>query len=182
MNTKNFNTGNTLCLIVDIQERLLPVMHEGSGCVAKTVQLVQGLKALGVPLAACEQYPKGLGSTVEAVKAELDGVNIVEKTVFSAFRPEIEAVLHEKNIKNVILVGIEAHVCVLQTAQDLRAAGFEVTVPFECTTSRDPHNKANALEQMRGLGVTVSNVESLLFMLLQDAKHPAFKTVSKLIQ
>lgn len=182
MNTKNFNTGNTLCLIVDIQERLLPVMHEGGRFVEQTVRLLQGLKALGVPLAACEQYPKGLGHTIEAVKAELDGVDIVEKTVFSAFRPEIEAVLREKNIKNVILAGIEAHVCMLQTAQDLRAAGFEVALPFECTTSRDALNKANALEQMRALGVTVSNVESLLFTLLQDAKHPAFKTVSKLIQ
>ncbi|MDO4696336.1 MAG: isochorismatase family protein [Neisseria sp.] len=182
MNTQNFNTENTLCLVVDIQERLLPVMHEGGLCVEKTVLLLQGLKALGVPLAVCEQYPKGLGHTVEAVKAELDGVNIVEKTVFSAFRPEIETILREKNIRNVVLAGIETHVCMLQTAQDLRSAGFEVAVPFECTTSRDPLNKANALEQMRGLGVTVSNVESLLFMLLGDAGHPSFKTVSKLIQ
>ncbi|MDO5059306.1 MAG: isochorismatase family protein [Neisseria sp.] len=180
--TRNYTPENTLCLVVDIQERLLPVMHEGGACVAKTVQLLQGLKTLGVPLAACEQYPKGLGHTVEAVKAELEGVEIVEKTVFSAYRPEIAGLLREKNIENVILVGIEAHVCMLQTVQDLRAENFNVAVPFECTTSRDPLNKANALAQMSALGATVSNVESLLFGLLKDAKHPAFKTVSKLIQ
>lgn len=174
---------NTLCIVVDIQERLLPALHNADSMVERSRVVIQGLQALDVPLVATEQYPKGLGKTVPAVQLLLgDGAAVFEKTRFSAVIAEVEAVLNDKKIENVILLGAEAHVCMLQTVLDLRAKGLAVYVPFDCTTSRNPANKDNALQQMRDVGAVVSNSESVLFQLLGDAKHPAFKTVSKLIQ
>lgn len=174
---------NTLCIVVDIQERLLPALHDADLMVERSRVVIQGLQALDVPLVATEQYPKGLGKTVPAVQLLLgDGAAVFEKTRFSAVIAEVEAVLNDKKIENVILLGAEAHVCMLQTVLDLRAKGLAVYVPFDCTTSRNPANKDNALQQMRDVGAVVSNSESVLFQLLGDAKHPAFKTVSKLIQ
>ncbi len=174
---------NTLCIVVDIQERLLPALHDADSMVERSRVVIQGLQALDVPLVATEQYPKGLGKTVPAVQLLLgDGAAVFEKTRFSAVIAEVEAVLNEQKIENVILLGAEAHVCMLQTVLDLRAKGLAVYVPFDCTTSRNPANKDNALQQMRDVGAVVSNSESVLFQLLGDAKHPAFKTVSKLIQ
>ena len=105
-----------------------------------------------------------------------------KKTQFSAFLPEIQEILRKNDIKNIILVGAEAHICMLQTALDLKAQGYAVSLPFECTASRTTANRDNGLAQMSRQGIIVSNVESILFQLLGDAKHPAFKTISKLIQ
>ncbi len=176
------NCNNTLCLIVDIQERLQPVMSDAAAVAKQSAVLIQGLAALGVPLAATEQYPQGLGTTVPEIKALLGGAPVFEKTRFSAFVPEVETLLQGKNIRNVILAGEETHICMLQTVLDLRQAGYAVYVPYDCTTSRSPANKENGLQQMRGAAAVVSNCESLLFLLLQDAAHPAFKTVSNLIR
>ena len=173
---------NTVCIVVDIQERLTPALSDAETMVARSRVLLQGLQALQVPVLVTEQYPKGLGATVAAVKLLLPDAPVFEKTRFSALVPEVAAMLENHHAENVILVGAEAHVCMLQTALDLRAAGLAVYVPFECTVSRNPANKTNALAQMEAAGVVVSNVESVLFQLLGDAKHPAFKTVSKLIQ
>lgn len=173
---------DTVCIVVDIQERLTPVLNGGGEMVEKSRTLLQGLRETGVPLLTTEQYPKGLGGTVPAVSLLLGGAPVFEKTRFSALVPEVLAALEQFDAENVILIGAEAHVCMLQTVLDLRAAGFGVYVPFECTASRDPANKANALQQMQAAGAVVSNVESILFQLLGDAKHPAFKAVSKLIQ
>ena len=92
------------------------------------------------------------------------------------------AILKEKQIENIILIGVEAHICMLQTTLDLLKHNIRVHIPYECTTSRNLLNKDNALQQMLTAGAAVSNVESLLFNLMGDAKHPAFKTISKLIQ
>ena len=107
---------------------------------------------------------------------------IFEKTRFSAASPEVMAILKEKQIENIILIGAEAHICMLQTTLDLLKHNIRVHIPYECTTSRNPLNKDNVLQQMLTAGAAVSNVESLLFNLMGDAKHPAFKTISKLIQ
>lgn len=176
------NNQNTACIVVDIQERLTPALSGGGEMIEKSRLLLQGLQALDVPLLITEQYPKGLGATVPAVKLLLGDAPVVEKTRFSAVMPEVSAFLKQHGAKNVVLVGAEAHVCMLQTVLDLRAEGYKVYVPFECTASRQPANKENALQQMSEAGAVVSNVESVLFQLLGDAKHAAFKTVSKLIQ
>jgi len=106
---------------------------------------------------------------------------LAEKTRFSAAQAA-EGFIREKQARNVVLIGAETHICILQTALDLRAQGLGVYLPAECLTSRNPANKTNGLEQMRTADATVGNNESLLFSLLGDAKHPAFKTISKLVR
>ena len=174
-------TDNTACLIVDIQERLTPALHEAERFTAACTLLIQGLHALGIPMMATEQYPQGLGTTLPEIKSLLPDTPFVEKTRFSAVLPETEDFIRRHNAQNIVLIGAETHICMLQTAQDLLAAGFAVFVPQECAASRTAENKANGLQQIREAGGTVSNIESLLFMLLKDAAHPQFKAVSKLI-
>ena len=175
-------TDNTACLIVDIQERLTPALHEAERFTAACTLLIQGLHALGIPMMATEQYPPGLGTTLPEIKSLLPDTPVVEKTRFSAVLPETENFIRRHNAQNIVLIGAETHICMLQTALDLRAQGLNVYIPAECAASRNPANKANGLEQMHAAGVTVGNGESLLFALLRDAKHPAFKTISKLVR
>ena len=175
-------TDNTACLIVDIQERLTPALHEAERFTAACTLLIQGLHALGIPMMATEQYPQGLGTTLPEIKSLLPDTPFVEKTRFSAVLPETEDFIRRHNTQNIVLIGAETHICMLQTALDLRAQGLNVYIPAECAASRNPANKANGLEQMHAAGVTVGNGESLLFALLRDAKHPAFKTISKLVR
>ena len=175
-------TDNTACLIVDIQERLTPALHEAERFTAACTLLIQGLHALGIPMMATEQYPQGLGTTLPEIKSLLPDTPFVEKTRFSAVLPETEDFIRRHNAQNIVLIGTETHICMLQTALDLRAQGLNVYIPIECAASRNPANKTNGLEQMRAAGVTVGNSESLLFALLRDAKHPAFKTISKLVR
>lgn len=175
-------TDNTACLIVDIQERLTPALHEAERFTDACTLLIQGLHALGIPMMATEQYPQGLGTTLPEIKSLLPDTPFVEKTRFSAVLPETEDFIRRHNAQNIVLIGAETHICMLQTALDLRAQGLNVYIPAECAASRNPANKTNGLEQMRAAGVTVGNGESLLFALLRDAKHPAFKTISKLVR
>ena len=175
-------TDNTACLIVDIQERLTPALHEAERFTAACTLLIQGLHALGIPMMATEQYPQGLGTTLPEIKSLLPDTPFVEKTRFSAVLPETEDFIRRHNAQNIVLIGAETHICMLQTALDLRAQGLNVYIPAECAASRNPANKTNGLEQMRAAGATVGNSESLLFALLRDAKHPAFKTISKLVR
>ncbi|MGF6147452.1 Isochorismatase family [Kingella potus] len=172
---------NTVCLIIDIQERLTPSLHEAEQFTAACRLLIQGVQALDIPAMFTEQYPKGLGATLPAVRLLLPDAPLAEKTRFSA-APAAESFIREKQAQNIILIGAETHICVLQTALDLRLQGMGVYLPFECAASRNPANKANGLEQMRTAGVTVCSIESLLFSLMGDAQHPAFKTISKLIR
>ncbi len=178
----DLRTDNTVCIVVDIQERLTPVLDGHEDFTARSALLLEGMQALAVPVLATEQYPKGLGGTLAPIKERLGDAPVIEKTRFSAWLPQVQDFVAQKGAANVVLLGAEAHVCMLQTVLDMRAAGLAVYVPFECTASRSPLNKANALAQMQAAGATVSNIESILFMLLGDAKHPAFKTISKLIQ
>lgn len=180
---KKLNPSNTLAIIVDIQERLMPVLHESEHFVAKSAQMIQGLQALDIPMILTEQYPKGLGKTVDSIQSLLnENVPVFEKTQFSAMTDDVLAELKSKPIENIILIGCETHVCMLQTVLDLREHPWQVYVPQECITSRTLENKNNGLQQIREAGATISNIESLLFQLLGDAKHPVFKTISKLIQ
>ncbi|MDO5357013.1 MAG: isochorismatase family protein [Conchiformibius sp.] len=172
---------HTAALVIDIQERLLPVLAQHDDFQAACVKLLNGLQALSVPVLATEQYPKGLGATVPAVRALLDDKALWEKTRFSAYIPEVAERLQQLGVKNIVLLGCEAHICMLQTVWDLRQAGFQVYLPQECAASRTEANRLNGLQQAREAGAVVSNVESLLFALMGDAKHPAFKTISKLI-
>lgn len=180
------NTENTVLLVVDIQERLLPALHENSAFLAACRQFITGANLLGIPSIITEQYPKGLGATVPDIALLTPDAPKFSKTQFSAYTAEVAAALQQGQpesgqAQNIILIGCETHICMLQTVLDLRQQGYNVFIPQECATSRTAANKANGLQQIQAAGGVVSNIESLLFMLLKDAQHPQFKAISKLI-
>ncbi len=176
--------GSVLALI-DLQQQLSAAMPNSLGeqVVDQVSILVAAANALSVPVVVTEQYPKGLGSTVFRLKSQLgDGVPIVEKTDFSAAAVEgfLNAITQTQR-KQIILTGMEAHICIIQTAFDLQRQGYQVFVVEDGICSRSKSNKDNALERMRQAGIIITNVESIVFEWLGDAKHPDFKTLAQLI-
>lgn len=173
-------------LLVDMQERLLPAMTGGGEAESRCVILLKAAKALAVPVTVSEQYPKGLGHTVPGLAAEIGNAPVFEKTAFSCWKDEglreHMIVHHEAGRPLVILAGIESHVCVMQTAADLSAAGFGVFAVADAMASRAPASHALALERMRQNGVAVVNTEMIIFELLGKAGTAEFKALSALVR
>lgn len=166
--------------MIDVQERLVPAIHDGETMVARTLRLAEAAVLLGVPVRASEQYPQGLGPTV-APLAAYPGATLT-KTSFSAVRDPGFAGLLPDEASEVVVAGCEAHVCVLQTALDLAGTGRRVLLVADATGSRDPADKAAAVERARRHGVEVVTSEMVLFEWLGDAKHPKFREVQKLLK
>lgn len=144
--------------------------------------LLQSASLLEIPSIYTEQYPKGLGSTVPALLELLQPNQRVEKTVFScAKEPTFNRKLTSDR-PQIILAGMEAHICILQTALDLQNSGHQVFVVEDAVISRNPHHKANALQRLRSAGVIISNTESVVFEWLGAAEGDHFKAISKLIR
>jgi nicotinamidase-related amidase len=171
-------------LIVDVQERLLPAMAEPDQVLSKCKILMRAADALGLPITVSEQYPKGLGKTVAELQS--NSSSNFEKLTFSCWRDAnlkkhfIE--FHEKGRPLVVVAGIEAHVCVLQTCVDLSHAGFGVFAVADATSSRNPDSAKLAFDRMRAEGIEVVNTEMAIFELLAKAGTAEFKTLSGLIK
>ena len=165
----------TALVVVDVQEAFRPAVDGFDEVVENTRRLLEGAKVLGLPVIVTEQYPKGLGHTVE----ELGEVTPVEKTCFSAARAEG----FDLNGRDQALVcGIETHVCVSQTAHDLLERGVEVHVARDAVTSRTAENKQVGLHKMEQAGAIQTSVETALFELLGAAGSDEFKQVQRLIK
>jgi nicotinamidase-related amidase len=167
----------TVLLLVDFQQRLVPAIHDGETVVARAVRLAEAAQLLGVPVCATEQYPAGLGPTV----AELAGhpQNVVAKTRFSGVA---DPPLLPPTVREVVVTGVEAHVCVLQTVAELLESEHRVVVVADAVGSRDPADRDAALERMRGHGAEVVTSEMVLFEWLRDSTHPRFREVQKLLR
>ena len=167
----------TVLLLVDFQQRLVPAIHDGETVVARAVRLAEAAQLLGVPVCATEQYPAGLGPTV----AELAGhpQNVVAKTRFSGVA---DPTLLPPTAREVVVTGVEAHVCVLQTVAELLESEHRVVVVADAVGSRDPADRDAALERMRGHGAEVVTSEMVLFEWLRDSTHPRFREVQKLLR
>ncbi len=174
---------NTIAVIIDIQERLFPVMAEKEAMLQNTKKMIGGLAVHEVPVMVTQQYTKGLGETLPELSGLIKDFSPIEKTVFSCYdEPDFISALEEKDRKNVVIAGIESHVCVLQTAIDLKDAGYNPIVVFDCVSSRKESDKALALERFRHEGIMVTGMESLLFELTRGAKEPGFKEISKIVK
>lgn len=173
-------------LVIDVQERLLPAMAAPEAVVAKSTILLQAAQALEVPVIASEQYPKGLGHTVEALRRPLGNLPVFAKLAFSCWRDAALKAhligLHEAGRPQVVLGGIEAHVCVAQTALDLAQAGFATFVVADAVSARAPASVDLALERMRQAGVQVINTEMAVFEWLGQAGTPTFKALAPLVR
>ena len=173
---------NTVLIVVDIQEKLYAAIDGRREMASQAVKVIKLAKVYNIPIIATEQYPKGLGLTIPKVKDALGDVKCHEKLHYSAF--DVESFVKELEStrrKDIILVGIEAHICILQTALELIENGFEVFIAADAVSSRDPENKRLALERMRQHGAEIVVTESVLFEWLRDAAHPSFREVRKLL-
>ncbi|HYC79232.1 MAG TPA: hydrolase [Planctomycetota bacterium] len=170
-------------VVVDVQEKLFGVIHDAAHVEAALVKAIRGAAALRVKTLVTEQYPAGLGPTVAAVREAASGAVRVEKICFSCGdEPRFIETLRESDRDTVALVGIEAHVCVLQTAFDLLARGYRVHVAADATGSRHDANRRIALRRMARAGAQITCVESLLFEWTREAKGDRFKAISKLVK
>lgn len=174
---------NTVLLIIDIQERILSVIHENERVIDNTLKLIKGFKAMNLPIYFTEQYPKGLGSTSPELLAELEGNEVIQKMSFSCHGAgELFEELKERNLTQVVVAGIEAHVCVQQTVFDLLANDFQVNLAADAVSSRRITDYNTALDRMRNNDAEVTTTESILFELLQVCGNDEFKAVSKIVK
>ena len=166
-------------LVVDVQERLLPHIHDWQVVLENAIWLVGAAKKIGVPIMASEQYPKGLGHTHGDLAKLLPTGTIAEKSYFSCVGANCLDGLPGSDRSQVIVCGIESHVCVLQTALELRWQGKDVFVVADAVGSRDPENKSRALSRMQAHGIEIVGREMVAFEWLRLAGTPLFKEVSK---
>jgi nicotinamidase-related amidase len=167
-------------LLIDLQERLLPAIHDGDTVVARAARLAAAARLLDVPVRATEQYPAGLGATVASLKDYPQAV--LAKTAFSALDDAGFAELLPAGTSEIVVAGCEAHVCVLQTVLGLINSPRRVVLVADATGSRDPADKAAAIDRARQHGAEIVTSEMVLFEWLRDARHPKFREVQKLLK
>ena len=171
-------------LIIDMQEAFRANMKQFKKFAERIAVAARGANELGLPIIVTEQYPKGLGHTASEIMAVLPNeIEILEKTSFSSCgAQQFLDRLHEKQIKQVIVAGIESHICVNQTVHDLLTNNFQVHLLTDCITSRKQSDRKRALQKMQSSGAILSSVEMALFELMRDAKHEKFKAIQGLIK
>jgi nicotinamidase-related amidase len=170
-----------MLLVIDVQDRINAVMADQDHLPRLEV-LIEACRAMAVPVIASEQYPSGLGPTVRALADALDGEPGVKDTFSCARDDGLRDAIAATGRAQIVVTGIETHVCVLQTALDLLVAGNEVHVPHDAVNSRRPADKEWALRRMEAAGATITSTESALFELLERCDSDDFKTVAKLIK
>ncbi|WP_418179379.1 hydrolase [Aliarcobacter lanthieri] len=174
---------DSLFCLVDVQEKLFPHIGNKDELERTLPILVRGMKVLNVPIIVNEQYKKGIGETIPALKELVEEYSSYEKTTFSGCQTtEILEAFKKSDKKNIIVAGIETHVCVLQTCIDLIENGFNVILVTNCSGSRTKLDHKMAIKRLVQAGVIPTTYESILFELTVDAKNPNFKAISSLIK
>ena len=158
------NANDTAVLVVDYQEKLLPAMSGLEGLMDNSKKLLKGLKELDIPMIVTEQYSKGLGHTVEEIT----------ECIGDSYKP--------LGKKNILVCGVQAHVCVLQSVIDLKADGYNVLLVEDCIASRKMSDKETAVKRAMGEGAYITSAEAVLFELTFAAGTPHFKTISKIVK
>ncbi|XP_037027084.1 isochorismatase domain-containing protein 1-like [Bradysia coprophila] len=177
------NSKKTLFLLCDVQEKFRPAIKNFDSMVKNTQKLISAGKSLEVPLICTEQYPEKLGNIVK----ELDikhASGVYPKSLFSMAIPEINSKINElfgSNLESVVIFGIEAHICVEQTAMDFRAQGIEVHVVADCSLSRSLDDRTLAFERLKQIGCFVTTSENVIFKLLKTKDNPKFNDVRKYV-
>lgn len=176
-------SNDTALVLIDYQGKLAKVMHERYALADKMERLVKGAKLLEIPIIWVEQYPQGLGPTAPVIQELLTDHVPIAKMDFSACRHEdFQEKLQTINRKNIIVAGIEAHICVYQTVKELLAMDYYVEYVCDAISSRTVEDKQMAMKKMDCLGALPTSVEMVLFELMGSATHPIFKKISALIK
>lgn len=176
----------TIALFVDVQERLIPAMDQSEAVVRRNVLLLEGLKILNIPAVFLRQYPKGLGDIVAELRAVARDYTPFDKLAYSAMQDAAIAAEFERlranGVQNVIVTGVESHICVLQSCIDLMEAGFQPVLVVDCVSSRNAAEKKIALRRAVQEGVLLTTAEAILFELCMVAGTDEFKAISKLVK
>jgi nicotinamidase-related amidase len=176
-------TEKTALIIIDMQERLFPVMAEKEMLLRNVLKLIKGAQVLEIPTLLTEQYPKGLGPTLPEIKVVIPDIKPIEKVSFNCCDEAVFCrALEALKRKQVLIAGIEAHICVYQTATALARAGYEVQVAGDCVSSREKENRLVALFKMGAVGVSPTTAEMALFELLKAARGDKFKAISSIVK
>jgi hypothetical protein len=172
------------CLtVVDVQGKLAQLMADKEALFKNIRILIQAAKILEIPILWCEQVPVALGPTVPEIAELLTGLEPIDKASFSCCGQEqFNAQLNTLGKEQVLLCGIETHVCIYQTAMDLMEGGLDVTILADAVSSRTEQNRRIALTRLAAEGAHVSSTEMTLFELLKTAKHPQFREIAKLVR
>jgi len=177
------NTLESVLVLVDFQGRLAEIVNRAELVSPNVMRMVKGCQDLGIPILPTVQVPEKLGPLMPNLQSLLGEVQPIPKAVFSAYRePDFILALHQSARKQVMLMGIEAHVCVLQTGLDLLDAGFTVNVLSDGVFSRTEENHDLALLRFHDAGATITSAEMALFELIRTSQHPSFRTISKLVK
>ncbi|MCQ2754151.1 MAG: isochorismatase family protein [bacterium] len=173
-----------ILLMIDIQEKLVNAVFNNECLTKKAEILSKASKILNIPVVITEQYPKGLGKTISEISNNIDlNSKIFEKSCFNALNEQdLYEYFKSLNTKNIILCGIETHICVYQTAKALIECGYSVTIVKDACGSRKEDEFLSALDNLRDIGCEIKTTEMVLFELLQSAKHPYFKEIQALIK
>jgi nicotinamidase-related amidase len=167
-------------LVVDIQEKLAPAIHEKEALIKNSKWLIEIANILNISIMTSEQYPQGIGYTIDELKDILPTDQYMEKTHFSCMsEPACHKMIHDCNLEQAVVIGTESHVCVMQTAIELKQQGLEVYVVADCVSSRNPNDKLYALERMRGCGIHIVTREMVAFEWMQKSGTEAFRRISK---
>jgi len=182
-NKKILAREKTALLVIDIQEKILAVMKNHNPVVNNALKLIKGFKVLNIPIFYTEQYPKGLGPTSSLLVKELEGLSAIQKMSFSCSGAgNLFKRLIDNNVNQVVIAGIETHVCVQQTALDFLAHNFQVNLAADATSSRKESDYKFALDRLRAHGVEITTTESILFELLEYSGTDEFKLISKIVK
>ena len=178
-----FELDRTALLVVDVQEKLLPAIDGAARIEPQCVKLIRGCAAIGVPIMATEQYPRGLGPTVTAVRQALPAATTIEsKLKFSACIESVRKRLGEWGSTHVLVCGIETHVCIAQTVLDLLDAGFVTAVVVDAVGSRSPTDHSIALHRLEQAAAVPVSVEMALFELVHEAGTDRFKAILPIVK
>lgn len=173
----------TQCMIIDMQEKLVPAMFNKEACEDRVCMLARGLNLLEIPMLITQQYTKGLGGSLPSVYEAAGTKEFFDKRTFSCAQDEnIVAALQKKNRKNVLICGTEAHVCVLQTCIDLKALGFQPILVIDAIASRKKSDLKAAIKRAMQEGVIITTAEAVLFELTVDSRHPKFRDISNVVK
>lgn len=176
-------TENTVLLIVDIQGKLAHLMDRKEYLFKNVQKLIKGMRTLGIPILWVEQNPRGLGATIPEIASLLPDIEPISKMTFSSCgNDRFVQALNALDRKQVLISGIEAHICVYQTAADLVGMGYEVQAVADAVSSRTLENRAIGLQKMRDAGVGVTSVETALFELLKVAGGDQFRDIIRIVK
>lgn len=180
------NKDDSILIIIDVQDKLVNMLDSENKekAITNSKKIIQASNILNIPVIITEQYPKGLGLTIENVRDCLNEKYYpYEKTSFSIVKDEniYNAIIKESK-KQIVLFGIEAHICVFQSALELKEKGYEVYVVSDITFSRNNEEKISSLQNLRHLNIQTPSLETVLFMWLETSKNPSFKEIQNLIK